>query len=79
MSTYVSPLHEAMTSLLGTASLPNSTSQPGELIRAAASLTQDSCRLLGVKSVGVDYGLSRTGIAATVGFEVRFDAGRSGR
>jgi putative Holliday junction resolvase len=31
-------------------------------------MTRDSCPLLGVKSVGVDYGLVRTGVAATVGF-----------
>jgi hypothetical protein len=56
--------------MLGT----TSSLRPGaDLIGAAASLTQDSCRLLGVKSVGVDYGLSRTGIAVTVGFEVRCD------
>jgi hypothetical protein len=70
LSSYVSPLHEAVTSLLG--GVTSSLQQPGgALIDAAASLTQDSCRLLGMKSVGVDYGLSRTGIAVTVGFEVR--------
>ena len=35
---------------------------------AAAGLTQDSCTLLGVKSIGVDYGLVRTGVALTVGY-----------
>jgi putative transcription antitermination factor YqgF len=35
---------------------------------AAASFTQEACPLLGVKSVGVDYGLVRTGVAVTVGY-----------
>jgi putative transcription antitermination factor YqgF len=35
---------------------------------AAATFTQESCSLLGVKSVGVDYGLVRTGVAVTVGY-----------
>lgn len=39
------------------------------IVDAAASITQDSCSLLGIKSVGVDYGLVRTGLAATVGYE----------
>jgi putative Holliday junction resolvase len=40
-----------------------------EAIRdAAAEFTQESCPLLGVKSLGVDYGLVRTGIAVTVGY-----------
>jgi len=39
-----------------------------DVLRAAAAITRDSCPLLGVKSVGVDYGLVRTGIAATVGY-----------
>jgi putative Holliday junction resolvase len=39
------------------------------LVQAAAAVTQESCHILGVKSVGVDYGLSRTGIAATVGYD----------
>lgn len=32
-------------------------------------MTQDACPLLGVKSLGVDYGLVRTGLALTVGYE----------
>ena len=36
---------------------------------AAAAVTQQSCPLLGVKSVGVDYGLKKTGVAATVGYK----------
>ena len=39
------------------------------LVEAAASATQESSKILGVKSLGVDYGLVRTGIAVTVGFE----------
>jgi putative Holliday junction resolvase len=39
------------------------------LINAAAASTQATCRLIGVKAIGVDYGLVRTGIAATIGFE----------
>ena len=35
---------------------------------AAANFTQGSCQILGLKSVGVDYGLVRTGIAVTVGY-----------
>lgn len=35
---------------------------------AAAAFTQESCHLLGIKSLGVDYGLVRTGIAVTVGY-----------
>lgn len=39
------------------------------LIDVASSITQDNCHLLGVKSIGVDYGLVRTGISVTVGYE----------
>ena len=39
------------------------------LIDAAATVTQESCPLLGIKSLGVDYGLVRTGVAVTVGYE----------
>jgi len=35
---------------------------------AAATVTQQSCPLLGVKSLGVDYGRVRTGVASTVGY-----------
>jgi putative transcription antitermination factor YqgF len=38
-------------------------------IDAAAAVTQSSCRLLGTKSIGVDYGLVKTGVAMTVGYE----------
>lgn len=36
---------------------------------AAAASTQQSCTLLGIKSIGVDYGLVRTGMARTIGYE----------
>jgi len=39
------------------------------IMSAAAAITKESCQLLGVKSLGVDYGLVRTGIAATVGYD----------
>lgn len=38
------------------------------VLQAAASITRNNCPLLGVKSVGVDYGLVRTGVAVTVGY-----------
>lgn len=74
---YSSPLQDAVDTLLRTTSSlirSYSSSYPEDessLIDAAASMTQDACRLLGVKSIGVDYGLARTGIAVTVGYEVR--------
>lgn len=39
------------------------------IILAAAAITKESCRLLGIKSLGVDYGLVRSGVAATVGYD----------
>ena len=39
-----------------------------DIINAASAVTQASCRILGVKSIGVDYGLVRTGVAVTVGY-----------
>lgn len=39
------------------------------MVQAASKVTQDSCPLLGTKSIGVDYGLVRTGVAVTVGYE----------
>lgn len=39
------------------------------LVEAAAASTQQSCTLLGIKSIGVDYGLVRTGVALTIGYE----------
>lgn len=47
---------------------PSSITQDS-IIDAAAAVTQSSCRLLGIKSIGVDYGLVKTGIAITVGYE----------
>lgn len=38
------------------------------IVQAAAAVTKESNKLLGVKSIGVDYGLARTGIAVTVGY-----------
>mmetsp|Transcript_17301 Transcript_17301/g.26775 ORF Transcript_17301/g.26775 Transcript_17301/m.26775 type:complete len:333 (-) Transcript_17301:137-1135(-) len=43
-------------------------SATSDIIAAAAAITQDSCELLGIKSIGVDYGLVRTGLALTVGY-----------
>lgn len=40
-----------------------------DLLLAAAELTASTSSLLGIKSVGVDYGLVRTGLAVTVGYE----------
>lgn len=39
------------------------------VFEAAAASTQQSCTLLGIKSIGVDYGLVRTGVALTIGYE----------
>jgi len=39
------------------------------IVDAVAAHTRHKCQLLGVKSIGVDYGLVRTGVAVTVGFE----------
>ncbi len=39
-----------------------------QIIKAAAELTASTSLLLGVKSVGVDYGLVRTGIAVSNGY-----------
>jgi RNase H-fold protein (predicted Holliday junction resolvase) len=39
------------------------------MLHAAAAVTQESCQLLSIKSVGVDYGLVRTGVAVTVGYD----------
>jgi putative transcription antitermination factor YqgF len=38
------------------------------LVQGLAGLTQASCLLLGVRSIGVDYGLVRTGLAKTSGY-----------
>jgi putative Holliday junction resolvase len=47
----------------------SSKDSSSSLIDTAAAITQESCRLLGVKSIGVDYGLVRTGIAVTIGYD----------
>jgi putative Holliday junction resolvase len=46
-----------------------STEVMNALVEAAAASTQQSCALLGIKSIGVDYGLVRTGVALTIGYE----------
>jgi putative holliday junction resolvase len=38
-------------------------------LNLGSAITTESCRLLGIKSLGVDYGLVRTGVAVTVGYE----------
>jgi putative holliday junction resolvase len=38
-------------------------------INIGSVITSESCPLLGIKSLGVDYGLARTGLAMTVGYE----------
>ena len=45
------------------------SSSLSSLMDVAAAVTQESCQLLGTKSIGVDYGLVRTGVAQTVGYE----------
>ena len=40
-----------------------------KIIQAAADLTISNAALLGVKSLGVDYGLVRTGLGVTIGYE----------
>jgi putative Holliday junction resolvase len=40
-----------------------------KIIKAAADLTVTQSSLLGVKSLGVDYGLVRTGLGVTIGYE----------
>jgi len=42
---------------------------PDNILDAAAELTTTTSSLLGVKSIGVDYGLVRTGLAVTVGYD----------
>ena len=54
---------------LSLSSPPSAGSTNGNtLMDAFASATQNSCSILGVKSIGVDYGLVRTGVAVTVGY-----------
>ena len=38
-------------------------------IQIGSTITTDACPLLGIKSLGVDYGLVRTGLAMSVGYE----------
>ena len=53
--------------LLASASSP--LEDNAALMNAFAGLTQSSCQLLGVKSIGVDYGLVRMGVAKTIGYQ----------
>ncbi|KAI2493948.1 putative ribonuclease [Fragilaria crotonensis] len=46
----------------------NNSNENDDLITAAAAATKEKCPLLGIKSLGVDYGLVRTGIAVTSGY-----------
>lgn len=50
------------------ASVATGLTQDDDILSAAAAVTQEKCPLLGIKSLGVDYGLARTGIAVTVGY-----------
>jgi putative Holliday junction resolvase len=40
-----------------------------DILQVAAGVTRETNPLLGLKSVGVDYGLARTGVAVTVGYD----------
>ena len=46
-----------------------STTSPDGWIQIGSTITTDACPLLGIKSLGVDYGLVRTGLAMSVGYE----------
>jgi putative transcription antitermination factor YqgF len=50
-------------------SLDEQSSRAAIFDAAVSAGVQASCSLLGVKSIGVDYGLVRTGVAVTVGYE----------
>ncbi|GKY94071.1 hypothetical protein MPSEU_000373600 [Mayamaea pseudoterrestris] len=50
----------------------NNTTRLGQyqaVIDAAAASTQNSCTLIGIRTIGVDFGLVRTGIATSVGYQ----------
>lgn len=47
---------------------PDNDNAPPSFVQGLAGLTQASCLLLGVRSIGVDYGLVRTGLAKTSGY-----------
>jgi putative transcription antitermination factor YqgF len=50
--------------------LPIETNDNNEFwINVGSTITTDSCPLLGIKCLGVDYGLVRTGIAMSVGYD----------
>lgn len=44
------------------------TARDNEILQAVSSSIQEKNQLLGVRSIGVDYGLMRTGVATTVGY-----------
>jgi len=51
-------------------SMPNPAEQMSDkILQAAADLTTSTSTLLGIKSLGVDYGLVRTGLGVTIGYE----------
>eukprot|EP00536_Pseudo-nitzschia_multiseries_P017682 jgi/Psemu1/314841/fgenesh1_kg.1727_\ len=60
---------EVLSTDFGTASKKEERRQyDSELEEAFAKQTRESNPLLGVKSIGVDYGLVRTGVAVTIGY-----------
>ena len=52
-------------------SAPQANNQESSLESALASHAQESSPLLGIKSIGIDYGGVRTGLAATIGYDFR--------
>ena len=50
---------------------PQENNQDSSLESALASHAQESSPLLGIKSIGIDYGGVRTGLAATIGYDFR--------
>ena len=52
-------------------SAPQANNQDSSLESALASHAQESSPLLGIKSIGIDYGGVRTGLAATIGYDFR--------
>lgn len=54
---------------LSSLSMVSGNEMASNIVQAAAELTTSTSSLLGVKSLGVDYGLVRTGLAVTIGYE----------
>lgn len=50
------------------ASVASGELQDDDILSAAAAVTQEKYQLIGIKSLGVDYGLARTGLATTIGY-----------